>query len=160
MYTWKIVALIAVLTVALIAAVIHQGSDGLARGGVVADRIPNSHQQIQRTSPVCQPGRPSRESRFCQEDRHRTLGAVPYDRLVGDLGLGRLAHCPLGGTDSGFRANSSCHFRPPQAQVRRKINKTLVSSSATVRCQSAPSLDRLLSDTRPSHRSRTSTLIH
>ena len=123
-----------------------------------------SHTKLPPTNskdfPGCQPGRPSRESRFCQEDRHRTLGAVPYDRLVGDLGLGRLVHCPQGGTDSGFRANSSCHLRAPQAQVRRKINKTLVSSSAAVRCQSAPSLDRLLSDTRPSRHSRTSTLIH
>jgi hypothetical protein len=55
MYTWKIVALFAVLTAALIAAVIHQGSEGFARGGVVADRIPNSHQQIQRSSPVANP---------------------------------------------------------------------------------------------------------
>jgi len=59
MCTWKIVALFAVLTAALIAAVIHQGSDGLARGGVVADRIPNSHQQIQRTAPVANPVAPA-----------------------------------------------------------------------------------------------------
>jgi hypothetical protein len=55
MYTWKIVTLLAVLTAALIAAAIHQGSDGLARGGVVADRVPNPHQQIQRTSPAANP---------------------------------------------------------------------------------------------------------
>jgi hypothetical protein len=49
MCTWKIVALFAVLAAALIVAVVHQGSDGFARGGIVADRIPNSHQQ---TTPV------------------------------------------------------------------------------------------------------------
>ena len=59
MYTWKIVALFAVLTAALIAAVIHQGSEGFARGGVVADRVPNSHQQIQRSSPVANPAAPA-----------------------------------------------------------------------------------------------------
>jgi hypothetical protein len=59
MFTWKIVALFAVLTAALIAAVIHQGSEGPARGGVVADRIPNSHQQIQRSSRVANPAAPA-----------------------------------------------------------------------------------------------------
>jgi hypothetical protein len=59
MCTWKIVALFAVLAAALIAAVVHQGSDGFARGGVVADRVPNAHQQIQRTSPVTSPVAPA-----------------------------------------------------------------------------------------------------
>lgn len=49
MCAWKIVALFAVLAAALIVAVVHQGSDGFARGGIVADPIPNSHQQ---TTPV------------------------------------------------------------------------------------------------------------
>jgi hypothetical protein len=59
MYTWKIVALFVVLTAALLAVVVHQGSDGLARGGVVADRIPNSHQQVQRASPIASPVAPA-----------------------------------------------------------------------------------------------------
>jgi len=49
MCTWKIAALFAILAAALIVAVVHQGSDGFARGGIVADRIPNSRQ---RTTPV------------------------------------------------------------------------------------------------------------
>jgi hypothetical protein len=48
MRSWKIIVLGAVLAAALIAAITHQGSDGLARGGV-AD-------QIQRISPVADPG--------------------------------------------------------------------------------------------------------
>jgi hypothetical protein len=59
MYTWKIVALFAVLAAVLLAAVIHQGSEGSARGGAVSDRIPNSHQQIQRTTPVGNPTAPA-----------------------------------------------------------------------------------------------------
>jgi len=34
MRNWKIIVLGAVLTAALIAAITHQGSDGLARGGI------------------------------------------------------------------------------------------------------------------------------
>ena len=58
MCTWKIIILAAVLTAALIAAIAHQGSDGFARGGVVADRITNSHKQIRKTSPVANPAAP------------------------------------------------------------------------------------------------------
>lgn len=49
---WKIIALGAILTVALIATIAHQGSDGFARGGRLADRTTSSPQQIQRISPV------------------------------------------------------------------------------------------------------------
>ena len=52
MRTWKIIALGAILTAALIAAIAHKGSDGFARGGVVADRTTNVSQQNQRASPV------------------------------------------------------------------------------------------------------------
>ena len=55
MCAWKIIALAAVLTAVLIAAVVHQVSAGFARGGGVADHITNSHKQIQRTSPVANP---------------------------------------------------------------------------------------------------------
>src|SRR5215469_10269523 len=52
MRTWKIVALGAALTAALIAGIAHKGSGGFARGGVVADCTTNAAQQIQRASPV------------------------------------------------------------------------------------------------------------
>jgi len=48
MRTWKIVALGATLTAALIAAIAHQGSDGFVRGGIVADRSTNAAQQISK----------------------------------------------------------------------------------------------------------------
>jgi hypothetical protein len=56
MRSWKIIVLGAVLTAALIAAITRQSSGGLARGGVT-DRATNySQQQIQRISPVADPG--------------------------------------------------------------------------------------------------------
>jgi hypothetical protein len=55
MRSWKVIVLGAVLTAALIAAISHQGSDGLARGGVT-DRATNHSQQVQRISPVADPG--------------------------------------------------------------------------------------------------------
>ena len=58
MRTWKIIAIAAVLAAALITAIAHQGSDGFARGGLLADRTTNSPQQIQRASPVGNPVAP------------------------------------------------------------------------------------------------------
>ena len=56
MRSWKIIALGAVLTAALIAAIAHQGSDGLARGGVTDQATDYSQQRIQGISPVADPG--------------------------------------------------------------------------------------------------------
>ena len=54
MPTWKIIALGAVLTAALIAIIARPASDGFARGGV-ADQATDSRQQTQRMSPVVAP---------------------------------------------------------------------------------------------------------
>jgi hypothetical protein len=56
MRSWKIIALGAVLTAALIAEIAHQGFDGLVRGGVADQATDYSQQQIQRISPVADPG--------------------------------------------------------------------------------------------------------
>ena len=56
MCSWKIIVLGAVLAAALIVAFTHQGSDGLARGGVADQATDYSQQQIQRISPVADPG--------------------------------------------------------------------------------------------------------
>lgn len=58
MCAWKIITLAAVLTAGLIAVIVHQGSGGVARGGVVVDRMTNSHKQVLRTSPVANPVAP------------------------------------------------------------------------------------------------------
>jgi hypothetical protein len=48
MRSWKIIALGAVLTAALIAAMTHQGSDGLARGGVTDQATSLARRRIAR----------------------------------------------------------------------------------------------------------------
>jgi hypothetical protein len=53
MCAWKIITLAAVLSAALIAAVVHQGSAGFARGGVVADRINKLPQTNSKNLPGC-----------------------------------------------------------------------------------------------------------
>ena len=56
MRSWKIIALGAVLTAALIAEIAHQGSGGLVRGGVAGQATDYSQQRIQGISPVADPG--------------------------------------------------------------------------------------------------------
>jgi hypothetical protein len=55
MRTSKIIAIAAVLIAALITTIVRLGSDGLARGGLFADRTTNSPQHFQRISPVADP---------------------------------------------------------------------------------------------------------
>jgi len=71
MPTWKIIALGAVLTAALIAIIARPASDGFARGGV-ADQATDSRQQTQRMSPVAAPVAPRRP------DTDKTPDAGPW----------------------------------------------------------------------------------
>jgi hypothetical protein len=52
----EIIVIGAVLAAALIATTIHEDSDGLTRGGVADQATDCSQQQIQRISPVADPG--------------------------------------------------------------------------------------------------------
>jgi hypothetical protein len=51
MRTWKIAVIGAVISAALVAAIAHHGSSGIARG-VVTDRTTNPRQQTQPISPL------------------------------------------------------------------------------------------------------------
>jgi hypothetical protein len=52
MRTWKFIVAGTALSVGLITAIAHHGSNGLERGGAVADQATNSRRHIQQISTV------------------------------------------------------------------------------------------------------------